>query len=194
MSQINQKNASGLRIAQIVLGVIAIGLSISVMIYPGAGMATIVFLLAITLLVAGFERIVNGIFPHNTKSSRLGNIVLGLIAVGLGIAVIAYPVGTTYFLVSLLAVGLLFLGIARIIQGFTNKHVSGWARALAIGVGILCLGISFAIFASPLSGAVFLAVILGVCLLIVGIEAVVNGVSGRGNILTSASNAVGYGK
>jgi uncharacterized membrane protein HdeD (DUF308 family) len=194
MSQINQKNASGLRIAQIVLGVIAIGLSISVMIYPGAGMATIVFLLAITLLVAGFERIVNGIFPHNTKSSRLGNIVLGLIAVGLGIAVIVYPVGTTYFLVSLLAVGLLFLGIARIIQGFTNKHVSGWARALAIGVGILCLGISFAIFASPLSGAVFLAVILGVCLLIVGIEAVVNGVSGRGNIITSASNAVGYGK
>jgi uncharacterized membrane protein HdeD (DUF308 family) len=194
MGQISHKNTSGLRIAQIVLGVIAIGLSISVMIYPGAGIATIVFLLAITLLVAGFERIVNGIFPHNTKSSRLGNIVLGLIAVGLGVAVIVYPVGTTYFLVSLLAVGLLFLGIARIIQGFTNKHVSGWARALAIGVGILCLGISFAIFASPLSGAVFLAVILGVCLLIVGIEAVVNGVSGRGNILTSASNAVGYGK
>jgi uncharacterized membrane protein HdeD (DUF308 family) len=194
MSQINQKNASGLRIAQIVLGVIAIGLSISVMIYPGAGMATIVFLLAITLLVAGFERIVNGIFPHNTKSSRLGNIVLGLIAVGLGIAVIVYPVGTTYFLVSLLAVGLLFLGIARIIQGFTNKHISGWARALAIGVGILCLGISFAIFASPLSGAVFLAVMLGVCLLIVGIESVINGVSGRGNIITSASNTMGIEK
>jgi len=194
MVQLSHKNSSGLRIAQIVLGVIAIGLSIGVMIYPGAGIATIVFLLAITLLVAGFERIVNGIYPHHTKSSRAGNIVLGLIAVGLGIAVIVYPVGTTYFLVSLLAVGLLFLGIARIIQGFTNKHVSGWARALAIGVGILCLGISFAIFASPLSGAVFLAVILGVCLLIVGIEAVVNGVSGRGNIITSASNAVGYGK
>ena len=171
MGQMSHKNSSGLRIAQIVLGLIAIGVSIGIMVYPGAGMATIVFLLSIALLAVGFERIVMGIFPHNTKSSRLGNIVLGLIAVGLGLAVIFYPVGTSYFLISLLAVGLLFLGIARIIQGFANKHISGWARALAIGVGILCLGISFAIFASPLSGAVFLAVILGVCLLIVGIEA-----------------------
>jgi len=194
MGQMSHKNSSGLRIAQILLVLIAIGVSIGIIVYPGAGMATIVFLLSIALLAVGFERIVMGIFPNHTKSSRAGNIVLGLLAVGLGMAVIFYPVGTSYFLISLLAVGLLFLGIARIIQGFTNKHISGWARALAIGVGILCLAISFAIFASPLTGAVFLAVILGVCLLIVGIEAVVNGVSGRGNILTSASNAVGYGK
>lgn len=190
MGQLNQKNSSGLRIAQIVLGLIAIGLSIGIMVYPGAGMATIVFLLAIALLAVGFERIVTGIFPHNTKSSRAGNIVLGLLAVGVGMAVIVYPVGTTYFLISLLAVGLLFLGIARIIQGFAIKHASGWSRALAIGVGILCLAISVGIFVSPLSGGVFLSVILGVCLLIVGIECVVNGMSGRGNVLTSVSSTM----
>ncbi|HET7284759.1 MAG TPA: hypothetical protein VFI70_08745 [Nitrososphaeraceae archaeon] len=41
----------GLQIAQVVLGVIAIGLSLSVMAEPGAGVVLLVFLLSITLLV-----------------------------------------------------------------------------------------------------------------------------------------------
>ena len=51
----------GLQIAQVVLGVIAIGLSLSVMAEPAAGVALLVFLLSITLLVLGIERVIAGI-------------------------------------------------------------------------------------------------------------------------------------
>ena len=193
MGQLSHKNSSGLRIAQIVLGLIAIGVSIGIIVYPGAGMATIVFLLSIALLAVGFERIVTGIFPNHTKSSRLEyrirsfsnwsrygsyflscrNIILFNIITGYWIALFRNCKNNTRF--------------------YKQTYLR-LGKSISIGVGVFCLVISFAIFASPLTGAVFLAVILGVCLLIVGIEAVVNGVTGRGNLLTSASNTMGYGK
>ncbi|HXS61086.1 MAG TPA: DUF308 domain-containing protein, partial [Candidatus Sulfopaludibacter sp.] len=125
---------------------------------------------------------------HLTKSSRIGNIVLGAITIGLGIEVILFPILTAFFLVTLLAVGLLFLGIARIIQGIANKDVSKWSRAALIGVGILSLAISFLVFAHPVSGVILLTVILAVNLLIIGIESVVHGASGKRNVVKSSSN------
>jgi uncharacterized membrane protein HdeD (DUF308 family) len=87
-----------------------------------------------------------------------------------------------------LAVGLLFLGIARIMQGIANKDVSKWSRAALIGVGILSLAISFLVFAHPVSGVILLTVILAVNLLIIGIESVVHGASGKRNVVKSSSN------
>ncbi len=139
MNAIDQKNSKAVRIAQIVFGVIAIALSLAIIINPGAGITTLVFLLSVTLLAAGAERIAVGMLPNLKNSSRISNIILGIISIGLGFSVLAYPLSTTLVLVTLLAAGLLVLGIARIIQGVTNKNVSKWSRAALIGVGILSL-------------------------------------------------------
>ncbi len=193
MSEISYKNPKGIRIAQIALGVIVIILSITIFVEPRAGITTLVFLLSITLLAAGFERIAAGILPYLKKSSRIGNIILGIIAVVLGFTVLAFPLYTAFFLVTLLAFGLLVLGIARIIQGVTNKIMSKWSRGALIGVGILSLIISFIVFAHPVSGVVLLIFLLAVSLLIIGIESIVHGVSGRRNVSTTSTSA-GYGK
>jgi uncharacterized membrane protein HdeD (DUF308 family) len=183
------KNSSkAIRISQVVLGAIAIALSLSIIVDPGVGIATLIVLLSITLLVTGLERVAVGVLLHLTKSSRIGNIVLGAITIGLGIEVILFPILTAFFLVTLLAVGLLFLGIARIIQGIANKDVSKWSRAALIGVGILSLAISFLVFAHPVSGVILLTVILAANLLIIGVESVVHGASGKRNVVKSSSN------
>jgi uncharacterized membrane protein HdeD (DUF308 family) len=183
------KNSSkAIRLSQMVLGAIAIALSLSIIVDPGVGIATLIVLLSITLLVTGLERVAVGVLLHLTKSSRIGNIVLGAITIGLGIGVILFPILTAIFLVTLLAVGLLFLGIARIIQGIANKDVSKWSRAALIGVGILSLAISFLVFAHPVSGVILLTVILAFNLLIIGIESVVHGASGKRNVVKSSSN------
>jgi uncharacterized membrane protein HdeD (DUF308 family) len=183
------KNSSkAIRISQVVLGAIAIALSLSIIVDPGVGIATLIVLLSITLLVTGLERVAVGVLLHLTKSSRIGNIVLGAITIGLGIGVILFPILTAIFLVTLLAVGLLFLGIARIIQGIANKDVSKWSRAALIGVGILSLAISFLVFAHPVSGVILLTVILAANLLIIGVESVVHGASGKRNVVKSSSN------
>ena len=84
------KPSKGIRISQIALGAIAIILSLAILIYPGIGIASLIFLLSITLLVVGIERVAAGFLPHLTKSSRIGNIVLGGLTIGLGIVVLAF--------------------------------------------------------------------------------------------------------
>jgi uncharacterized membrane protein HdeD (DUF308 family) len=174
----------GLRIAQIVLGVIAIALSISVMAQPRAGVTLLVFLLSVTLLVLGIERVIAGIgLTALPKSSRIGNIILGGLTVILGIIVISYPLFAAGFLILLLAIGLLFMGIARILYGvMTRRKASQWSRAFAIGVGVLSIAVSIMVFASPLLGAFLLTLVLAINLLILGIESIAHGISGRKHV------------
>jgi len=186
----NHSNSfKAIRAAQIVLGAIAIVLSIAIIADPALGIGVLIFLLSITIIVAGIERLAVGVHPHLTKSSRIGNIVLGVIAIGLGILVIVFPLLAALFLVTLLSVGLFFIGIARIIQGIGNKNISRWSRALLVGVGILSLAISFIVIAHPISGIIILTIILAINLLIIGIESIVHGMSSRRGVVTSSSSA-----
>jgi hypothetical protein len=46
-------------------------------------------------------------------------------------------------------------GLARIVDGVTNKANKGWVRGFTIGVGVLAVIISIMILAAPVFGAVF---------------------------------------
>jgi uncharacterized membrane protein HdeD (DUF308 family) len=174
------KSPKSIRILQIVLGGIAIALSLAVIVNPGVGIATLTFLLSITLLVVGIERVVTGLtLSKYSKSSLFVNIGLGALAALLGIAVIAFPLFTTGVLVTLLALGLLFTGIARIIHGISDKNTSKWSKGFLVGVGILSLAVSFMVFASPALGVFLLTLVLGINLLIIGIQSVAYGISGH---------------
>jgi uncharacterized membrane protein HdeD (DUF308 family) len=185
--EFSRSNSSkAIRVAQIVLGAIAIILSVAIIADPTLGIGVLIFLLSITIIVVGIERVAVGISSHLTKSSRIGNIVLGALAIGLGIAVIALPLLAALFLVSLLAIGLFFVGIARIIQGIGNKNISRWSRALLMAVGILSLVLSFIVIAHPISGIIILTIILAINLLIIGIESIAHGTSNKRGLVTSS--------
>jgi uncharacterized membrane protein HdeD (DUF308 family) len=181
--------SKGIRILQIIVGIIAIALSIAVIINPGFGIEILVFLLSISLFVAGIERISIAFLPYIRKSStRIGNIVLGGLAILLSIIVIGFPFFTIGFLVTLLALGLLFIGIARIVHGVLDKQTSKWSRVFLVAVGILSIGISFMVFANPLSGIILVTFLLAVNLLIIGIESIVHGASGKRNLESSSTS------
>jgi uncharacterized membrane protein HdeD (DUF308 family) len=171
----------GTRILQIVLGGIAIALSLGVILNPGFGIATLILLLSATLLVVGIERVVTGLTQSNrsSKLSKFGNIGLGALVALLGIAVLAFPIFATEVLVTLLALGLLFVGIARIIHGLTDKNISKWSRGFLVGVGVLSLAVSFTVFAYPELGVLLLTLVLGINLLIIGIQSVAYAISGH---------------
>jgi uncharacterized membrane protein HdeD (DUF308 family) len=191
MKTTSEKGVSkGIRILQIIVGIIAIALSSAVIVNPGFAIEFLVFLLSITLFVVGIERVSIGFLPYIRKSStRIGNIVLGGLAIALSIIVIGFPIFTIGLLVTLLALGLLFIGAARIVHGVLDKQTSKWSRVLLVGVGILSIGISFMVFLNPLLGLFILTFMLAVNLLIIGIESIVHGVSGKRNIATSASTS-----
>ena len=171
----------GTRILQIVLGGIAIALSLGVILNPGFGIATLILLLSATLLVVGIERVVTGFTKshRSSKLSKFGNIGLGALVALLGIAVLAFPIFATEVLVTLLALGLLFIGIARIIHGLTDKNISKWSRGFLVGVGVLSLAVSFTVFAYPTLGVLLLTLVLGINLLIIGIQSVAYAISGH---------------
>ena len=181
--------SKGIRILQIIVGIIAIVLSIAVIINPGFGIEILVFLLSISLFVVGIERISIAFLPYIRKSStRIGNIVLGGLAILFSIIVIGFPFFTIGFLVTLLALGLLFIGAARIVHGVLDKQTSKWSRVFLVAVGILSIGISFMVFANPLFGIILVTFLLAVNLLIIGIESIVHGASGKRNLAASSTS------
>ena len=109
----------------------------------------------------------------------MANIGLGIIVVILAIIVMAFPVGTTIFLILLIGVALLIDGISRLVHGFGDRESRGWSRGFRIGAGALEIAFGILILVSPAVGVAFVAFVIAVALLIVGIQMIVAGIYGR---------------
>ena len=173
----SQKSPGWRRAAQIGLGAIAIILAIIAMVFPGATVVSIVIILAIALLIVGIEKVISGIFFEH--KSRFAAIGLGILVIILAIIALAFPVGATTVLIFILAFALMFDGFARIIQGFGDKQERGWIRGFYIGVGVLAVIISIMVLVSPFFGAALAGFLIGIALLIIGIQVISAGITGR---------------
>lgn len=173
----SQKSPGWRRAAQIGLGAIAIILAIIAIVFPGVTVVSIVIILAIILLIVGIEKVISGIFFEH--KSRFAAIGLGILVIILAIIALAFPVGTTTVLIFILAFALMFDGFARIIQGFGDKQERGWIRGFYIGVGVLAVIISIMVLVSPFFGAALAGFLIGIALLIIGIQMISAGIAGR---------------
>lgn len=173
----SQKSPGWRRAAQIGLGALAIILAIIAIVFPGATVVSIVIILAIALLIVGIEKVISGIFFQH--KSRFAAIGLGILVIILAIIALAFPVGATTVLILIIAFALMFDGFARIIQGFGDKQERGWIRGFYIGVGVLAVIISVMVLVSPLFGAALAGLLIGIALLIIGIQVISAGISGR---------------
>ena len=171
------KSPGCLRAAQIGLGIIALIISIYILAYPVMTFVTIVLLLGVVLFVVGIERIIQGIVAPG--KSRWGTIGLGILVLIISIIVMAFPGAVGVFLIILLAIGLLFDGIARVYHGATDKTTSRWSRIFSIAAGVIEIGLSIIIMAAPAIGAVLVSFLVAIALLIVGIQIIAAGVGGR---------------
>jgi uncharacterized membrane protein HdeD (DUF308 family) len=189
------KPPTWVRALQIGIGVIAIGLSISAIIYPVLAIVATFTAAAIILLLFGIEQVVAGIFLY--KRSRFAHIGLGILIMVLSGIVMAYPLATAALVVLLAAFALLFSGIASIISGLRgggknkdeNRHrASTGSRALSIAAGALAVALSIMIMVSPIFGIALVGLVIGIALLVYGIRLVVTGISGRGETITSTSS------
>jgi uncharacterized membrane protein HdeD (DUF308 family) len=177
------KSPGWMRAAQIGLGVIALVLSVYILAYPVLTFVTIVLLLGVALFVVGIERIIQGIVAPG--KSRWGTIGLGILVLIISIIVIAFPGAFGVFLIILLAIGLLFDGIARVYHGATDKTRGRWSRVFSIVAGVIEIGLSLTILAAPVIGAELMSFLLAIALLIVGIQIIAAGITGtRSGVLS----------
>ena len=163
--------------AQIGIGALAIILSILILINPIISIISLIVLVSVLLLIVGIEKVIAGIFVKNR--ARFSNLGLGILVIILAIVAMAFPVGTSVFIVILLAVALLFDGISRIVHGLGHKNQSKLDRAFTIAVGAIEIALSILILASPAFGFGLVAAIIAIALLITGIQILVAGLTGR---------------
>jgi uncharacterized membrane protein HdeD (DUF308 family) len=171
------------RALQIGIAAIAIGLSISSIIYPIFAVMATFTAAAIILLLLGIEQVVSGVFIY--KRSRLAHIGLGALVIILSSIVLAYPLASATLVVWLAAIALLFSGVASIISGLRvrrvgNRRIPGRAsRALSLAAGGLAVALSVSIMASPTFGVELAGIVIGIALLVYGVRLFVTGISGR---------------
>jgi uncharacterized membrane protein HdeD (DUF308 family) len=108
---------------------------------------------------------------------RAAQIVIGIITLLLASTVIVYPGLAILVAVVWLSVSLLFGGIESLVIGASARHLSkGW-RAIGIITGAITIGLSFAVLAHPVAGAITAFVLLSIGLLFLGSGEIARGVS-----------------
>ena len=132
---------------QIGLGVLAIIISITLLVIPGAVLTTIIFIIGILLLIVGIESVISGLFVKS--KSRMASIGLGILVIILSLIVIAFPSAVGVFVLILIGIVILIDGISRLVHGFGDKERRGWSRGFRIGVGALEIVLGILIMVSP---------------------------------------------
>ena len=173
-----QSPPTWLRFFQIIAGIIAIVLSGAVLASPLSAVFTITLLFSIALIFLGIERIIIGMTSSGrSKESRIGNIVLGVIAIAISGLPIAVPLlAFEIIIVFLISFGLLFTGIGRIMQGISSKTADRWYRATVIGIGIFAIVFSVLVLVYPILTT---TIMLSIAFLILGIECIMAGTTGQ---------------
>jgi uncharacterized membrane protein HdeD (DUF308 family) len=178
---VDKKSPTWVWALQIGIAAVAIGLSISSIIYPVYAVMAAFTAAAIILLLFGIEHVVTGVF---VKGSRFVHIGLGGLIIILSSIVIAYPTASATLIVWLAAIALLFSGVASIISGLRVRHVENRrvpgraSRAVSVAAGGLAVAISVSIMASPTFGVQLAGFVIGIALLVYGIRLFITGVSG----------------
>jgi uncharacterized membrane protein HdeD (DUF308 family) len=188
MKESNSKTHGWMRLAQIILGALAIIVSLFIIANPGLATITLVYFVSLLFFIIGIEEIITGIFSKN--KSRFSSIGLGVLVVILAGLALAFPVGTTFVLILLIGLALLFDGIGRISHGVGEK-TNKLERFFSIGTGILSIVIAIAIIVSPAFGFKFVGFLIGIAILITGIQIIVAGLRGRKMSFTPPTTNVG---
>jgi uncharacterized membrane protein HdeD (DUF308 family) len=165
------KSPKWVRATQIVLGALAILLAIVAL--TNSGLTILLILIAIVLVIAGFEKTITGLFiAHNLRFFTLG---LGVFTIILAGVALAYHIAAVRVLLLILGFTLMVDGFSRIADGLTNKSDKRLVRGFTIAVGILAIIISVGINIIPFWGKLFISKLIAVDLIIIGIQMVTTG-------------------
>jgi uncharacterized membrane protein HdeD (DUF308 family) len=108
------------------------------------------------------------------RSTSTSSILLGILAIIVGIIAIAWPGPTALVLVLIVGSWAFIGGFAEIFAGFGSSETAG-TRAMFILAGLVSVAFGVVLFARPGIGAVTLALLFGLFSLIYGISQIVTG-------------------
>jgi uncharacterized membrane protein HdeD (DUF308 family) len=148
------------------LGCLAVG--VILLVWPAETLVVAAILIGASLVVAGLLRLIHGFTTHDaTGAARAGSIVIGLLAIALGLFFIRHYHVT--IAVMAIVVGLFWVinGFAEIAGGMVGDR--GASRGLAVLLGLLSVAAGLIVLFWPAISITVLVVALGIWLIVYGI-------------------------
>ncbi len=161
--------------ALVVRGLIAIALGIVTLIWPGVTIGALVLLFGVYALLDGVLSFIGAVRAskhHERWGFLIGEGIIGVLA---GVATFAWPAITTIALVYVVAVWAVVTGVLEILAASRlRRHIAG---EILLGLaGVISIAFGILLVASPLAGALVIAVWIGVYELIFGVTLLALGV------------------
>lgn len=172
--------ASGVwRALEIAGGLIVIVAAIVALTDPQFVVNAFVIVIAAGLVIGGLFRLGVGVFAAVLPSTlRALNAAGGIVAVVLGIAALLDLGAAVATLVAILALALLLVGAFEIGVGVA-RHPPAWLRFSIIALGVLTIILAGIVIIDTTVALSFLAALLALALLFVGLRSLVHGVTGH---------------
>jgi uncharacterized membrane protein HdeD (DUF308 family) len=175
-----EKSPVWLRIAQIVLGAIAIALSGWVISNPTATTLLYITFLGFALIMVGISKIIEGfVLKQIPKSTKIISIVIGIISIIGGFFAIAHPIAAVATLIMIVSIVILIHGLGLIATGIADKSLGRGSRIANIILGILAVVVSASIHAMPGLAIAMTLVLVSIGLLFNGIASIIAGIIGQ---------------
>jgi uncharacterized membrane protein HdeD (DUF308 family) len=165
-----KKSSMGLRILEIIAGIIVLVLAGYVIAHPLVAVATLIVFLAIALIILGVAYFIRVFAKGISGWRRLLNLILSILAIIIAAYIIAYPaIYGSLTLVYLFGLAFLFAGIANAARGTAGSII----------VGVLGIIVGFVVIIFPALGLATIVLLLAVFLVIFGLESIISGIVGR---------------
>jgi len=156
----------------ILTGLLMIVLGGLLLAQPGLSLASIIWLVGIFAIVYGLFLFIAGIVGRHDGGGWA--IVGGVLAVIMGIVVLAWPAATSLVILYIIAAWAIISGVADIAGAFAGG-ISGGRRVWLIILGLIGIGVGIYFFVNPVSGILTLLWVVGVYLVVLGVFRIVAG-------------------
>lgn len=161
----------------ILRGILAIGIGVTALAWPGVTVLALVILFAVYAFIAAASE-AGKAFSSRTAGPVAGHLFLGLVDIGAAVIALAWPGPTALVLVLLVGAWAVVTGLVEIYAGFRMGEHAG-NRALLFVSGLISVAFGVVLFARPEMGAVSLALLFGLFNMIYGLSALAQGVDLR---------------
>ncbi|MFI5040968.1 MAG: HdeD family acid-resistance protein [Acidimicrobiales bacterium] len=161
----------------ILRGVLALGVGVMALAWPGVTVLALVILFAVyAFMAAGLESL--RAFSSRSAGPVIGHLLVGLLDIAAGAVALAWPGPTALVLVLVVASWAVLTGLMEVYASFAPGEDAG-TRAMFILGGLVSVAFGVVLFAHPTMGAISLALLFGFFNLIAGSWSLTRGIDLR---------------
>lgn len=177
---------NGIRVAFGIGGVVALILGIVLLVWPEKSLGAVAIILGIYFLISGVVRLALGIFSKGISGGmRTLDILLGVLLIIAGIIVLknvtASAAALLILVVAVIGIGWIIEGVLSIVES-RGAPSAGWA----ITSGIISIIAGIVVLAVPGWSAVWLILVAGIVLIVLGIIGIVRAFTFGREVLKAA--------